>query len=140
MTRDGCEGASMAKKKSGPRPTQAVPSFRSLALKVAVIASRRPARLDLASSINCGAVIFSAAIAGAMTQSDRRANLHIEAILYRGTRTSLLLLALALGMERGPGFWAQSPSVCNGLRIFRRGVHAISFMRVNGSSFLCSTA
>src|ERR1700730_15859247 len=89
MTREGCEGASMAKKKSGPRPAQAVPSFRSLPLKVAVIASRRPAGLDLASAINCGAFIFSAAIAGASRQSDRRANLHMEQILYRVKQTKV---------------------------------------------------
>ena len=52
MSSEGCEGACVAKKKSGPWPAQAVPSFRSLASKVAVIASRRPALLDFARSIS----------------------------------------------------------------------------------------
>jgi hypothetical protein len=55
---------STAKKKSGPRPAQAVPSFNSLASKVVVIASRNPGPGVFASSISWVAVDFSAASAG----------------------------------------------------------------------------
>ena len=40
VQRQVCEADSVAKKKSGPWPAQAVPSFKSLASKVAVMASR----------------------------------------------------------------------------------------------------
>src|SRR5712692_2445587 len=64
MTSAGFEGASVAKKKSAPRLIQALPSLRSLASKVAVIASRRFGLFALASSISSRAVDFSAARAG----------------------------------------------------------------------------
>src|SRR5450432_1916694 len=87
MTSSGCAVASVAKKKSGPRPAQAVPSFSSLASKLAVIASRRPPLLDLARSINCGADSFSAELAEETRHSDRRISFHIEQILYRHRKT-----------------------------------------------------
>src|SRR5437879_9886442 len=74
MTSDGCEGASVAKKKSGPWPTQAVPSLRSLGSKVAVMASRRLGLLDLASSINWGAVNFPSANTDAARASEQSAS------------------------------------------------------------------
>src|SRR5260370_8920281 len=74
MTSDGCEDASVAKKKSGPRPAHAVPSLRSLGSKVAVMASRRLGLLDLASSINWGAVNFSAASADVTRASEQSAS------------------------------------------------------------------
>src|SRR5579859_1644476 len=57
----GAEAASTAKKNSGPRPIHAVPSFRSLASKLASMAARSSGLCDLASSINSGAVRFCAA-------------------------------------------------------------------------------
>src|SRR6266852_1222621 len=84
ITSDGCEGDWTAKKKSGPRPAQAVPSIRSLASKLAVIASRRPALLDFARSISCGADLFSAANAEASRQIDSTQSLHIGSLIYRG--------------------------------------------------------
>src|SRR6516162_3205498 len=53
--------ASTAKKKSGPRPAQAVPCCRSLASKVEVIASRSLGLAAFASSTSCEALDFSAA-------------------------------------------------------------------------------
>ena len=61
ITSEGWEGDWTAKKKSGPRPAQAVPSFRSLASKLAAIASCRPPMLDFARSISCRADFFSVA-------------------------------------------------------------------------------
>src|SRR5260370_10787500 len=78
MTSDGCEGASVAKKKSGPRPAQAVPSLRSLGSKVAVMASRKLGLFDLASSINCGAVNFSSANADAAMASVQSVTRHAK--------------------------------------------------------------
>src|SRR5712692_6625794 len=85
ITSDGWEGASTAKKKSGPRPAQAVPSLRSLASKLAEIASRRPPLLDLARSISCGADLFSAAKAEAIRQIDSNTSLPIRSLIYSGT-------------------------------------------------------
>src|SRR4051812_20872381 len=62
MNNSGFAAASVAKKKSVPCPTQAVPSFRSLASKVALIAEANPGLDALAMAINsteedlCGAV------------------------------------------------------------------------------------
>src|ERR1022692_2087872 len=87
MKSAGFEGASLAKKKSGPRAIQAVPSFRSLASKLAVIASRRLGLFDLASSMSCVALDFSVATAGAisnrtrMPTSPNRGRRHIESVL-----------------------------------------------------------
>src|SRR5215831_6037481 len=53
-----------AKKKSGPWPAQAVPSFRSLASKVEGMASRKLGLADFASSMSSVAVSLSAAGAG----------------------------------------------------------------------------
>ena len=86
MIREGCEGACVAKKKSGPWPAQAVPSLRSLASKLAGIASRRFALLDFARSISCGAVSLSAAITGAIKQSKSSARFLMAQILYRAGR------------------------------------------------------
>ena len=61
MNRAGFEDDSTAKKKSGPRPIQAVPAVRSLASNVVVIASRSVGLADLASAMSCGAVDLSAA-------------------------------------------------------------------------------
>src|SRR5580704_13951411 len=77
MTRNGCVAASIAKKKSGPWPAQAVPSFRSLASKVAVIAFCRPEGLDFASSINCRADNLSTAYPGATRQRERTVTFHM---------------------------------------------------------------
>src|SRR5258708_24126673 len=68
MISDGCDDASVAKKKSSPCPDQAVPSFKSFASKLAVIASRKPALFDLARSISWGAVILSAAKAAVISE------------------------------------------------------------------------
>ena len=57
----GVEAASTAKKKSGPCPAQAVPSFRSLASKLASMLARSSGLCALASAINSGAPSFSAA-------------------------------------------------------------------------------
>src|SRR5271165_946676 len=64
MKRAGFADDSMAKKKSGPRPIQAVPAFRSLASNVVVMASRSVGLGDLASAMSCGAVDLSAARLG----------------------------------------------------------------------------
>src|ERR1700722_948257 len=64
MKRAGFAGDSRAKKKSGPRPIQAVPAFRSLASNVVVIASSSAGLADLASAMSCGAVDLSAARLG----------------------------------------------------------------------------
>src|SRR5208283_396999 len=52
--------ASVAKKKSGPRPAQAVLSLNTFASKLAVIASCSPGLLDLARSMSCVAFNFCA--------------------------------------------------------------------------------
>src|SRR6266446_5307803 len=78
MTSDGCEGASVVKKKSGPRPAQAVPSLRSLGSKVDAMASRRVGLLDLASSISFGAVNFSAPTADTAKASEHSTSRHAK--------------------------------------------------------------
>ena len=57
----GFEAAWTAKKKSEPRPVQAMPLLMSGASKVARIASCRAGLLELAKAMSCGAVDFSAA-------------------------------------------------------------------------------
>src|SRR6266849_9300347 len=100
ITSDGWEGASTAKKKSGPRPAQAVPSLRSLASKLAEIASRRPALLDLARSISCWADFFSAANAEASRQIDSTQSLHIGSLIYRATTVLSLGVAKNVKSDR----------------------------------------
>src|SRR5262245_48324793 len=56
----GLLATSNAKKKSGPRPTQAVPSCKSFASKVVVIASCNLGPAVLVSSTSCVAFILSA--------------------------------------------------------------------------------
>ena len=73
MNRAGFEDDSTAKKKSGPRPIQAVPSFRFLASNVVVIASRSVGLADLARAMSCGAVDLSAAWVGIEKGSARTA-------------------------------------------------------------------
>src|SRR5271154_5706570 len=73
MKRAGFADDSMAKKKSGPRPVQAVPAFRSLASNVVAIASRSVGLADLASAMSCGAVDLSAAWVGIEQGSARTA-------------------------------------------------------------------
>src|SRR5437868_8142614 len=108
MTSDGCEDASVAKKKSEPRLLQAVPSFKFLASKLAVMASRRPALLDLARSINCGAVNFSEANADTRRQIDTRANFRIERLLYARAGTFYY-------EHPGPRTWRESGKCCKKL-------------------------
>src|SRR5215469_5268232 len=57
----GSEATLVAKKKSGPCPLQAVPSFNSFESKVAVMAFCSPGELDLVSSMSCVAVSLSTA-------------------------------------------------------------------------------
>src|SRR5262245_59880291 len=57
----GLAVASTTKKKSGPRPAQAVPSFKSLASNVVVIASCSFALDAFVRSVSCAAFILSAA-------------------------------------------------------------------------------
>src|SRR5690242_4733244 len=85
ITSDGCEAACVAKKKSAPRPAQAVPSAKSLAVKVVAIASRKPELLDLARSISCGADLLSAADAEASRQTESNKSLHIRSLIYSAT-------------------------------------------------------
>src|SRR5450755_3045011 len=124
MKSEGCDGACVAKKKSGPWPAQAVPSLRSFVSKVLVTASRRPGLLDLARSINCGADIFSAAMAGIARQSNRRASFHMAEILYRA-RT---LAGTVSGKAGGNRYWC---SLNNPRRIVipKRGIVARGMTR-----------
>jgi hypothetical protein len=80
MKSSGFAGASVAKKKPGPRAIHAVPSFSSLASRVAVMASRRPGLFDLASAMNWVASDFSAANGDSWSrQEDSAAGLRIHA-------------------------------------------------------------
>src|SRR5439155_9600485 len=63
--------ARTAKIKSEPRPTQAVPSLRSLDSKVELMASRKFGLAAFASSTSCVAVDFSAAIERGCPKQDR---------------------------------------------------------------------
>src|SRR5215468_2633105 len=56
----GFEGASVAKKKSGPWPSHAVPLRKSLASMLVLMASSRAGLLELASAISRSAVSLSA--------------------------------------------------------------------------------
>src|SRR5260370_33162750 len=101
MNSEGSEAASVVKKKSGPRPAHAVPSLRSLASKVVMIASRRPAGFELARLINCGADIFSVARAEVVSRSASSVDLHIGQLLYAGLEE----LLHAEKLEAGPFRW-----------------------------------
>src|SRR5215467_2862007 len=61
ISSSGLDVACKAKKKSGPRPAHAVPSFKSLASKVDAIDSRKEGLADFANSISCFAFIFAGA-------------------------------------------------------------------------------
>ena len=118
ITSDGWACASVAKKKSEPRPAHAVPSLRSLASKLSAIALRRPALPDFARSINCGADIFSAAVARAVTQNNTRAYFHIAQILYRvrwftglSSRKGLRGTACSLSGRREPDCASTSTAI-----------------------------
>src|ERR1700720_1098327 len=64
MKSAGLEVAWTAKKKSGPRPVQAMPLLMSFGSKVARMASCRSGLLEVAGALSCGAVDFSAASEG----------------------------------------------------------------------------
>jgi hypothetical protein len=81
MTRDGLADVSKAKKESGPWPTQAVPSFKSLTSKVVVIASRRLGLFAFAKSINCCADRFSAPRDEATATNRKMENFQIRSTL-----------------------------------------------------------
>ena len=81
MTSDGWDEVSRTKKKSASRPDQAVPSARSLASNVAVMAARRPRLWECARSISCGAELFSAD-ATVSKQNKTNRDLRIGSLIY----------------------------------------------------------
>src|SRR3954463_4775683 len=82
ITNDGCDADSTAKKNSGPRPDQAVPSFKAFGSNVAVIAACSSVLRAFARAISSVADFFSAANAQLTRQKKTMASFFIAIVFY----------------------------------------------------------